>query len=386
MDEFGVKEIYHPTGGKWGSAYIDDQYIKLLQDIFSKEWMDEFKEKAANDYVKLIYNFMIAKESFYNDKSSDTHNVQLPFEFAAFIEGKLSEKYDHDNDDQHYNEDDDMVSLLKDVDNGEYIEHYVRNTKVYDMEDMIDCDGDYLIFKNEIWKKLFNFVVDPIMNHIEQLLRGPLTSKKFKYICLVGGLSCSKYFRSRIRDQFGLKSRHRLDVIVPFKPMLSVVQGAAFLGITPNFVRARRLQCSYGVIVSKPKRLAVRDEVDDDFIRKNEYYCPYTKKWKVAGCICIIASRNEEVALYGDEKKTKTFYRPHGSVKKVVYKVFRSKIEEPTTIDDGKVIATIDIGFEADLQSNEIVSEFVFSETMIEVYACTSTKRHQIMLNYDFEE
>ena len=98
------------------------------------------------------------------------------------------------------------------------------------MENMVDCDdGQYLIIKFEIWEKLFNFVIDPIINHVEKLLRGPLTSKKFKYICLVGGLSCSKYFGKRIKEQFGLKSRHRLDVIVPYKPILSVVQGAAFL-------------------------------------------------------------------------------------------------------------------------------------------------------------
>ena len=61
-------------------------------------------------------------------------------------------------------------------------------------------------------------------------------------------------------------------------------------------------------------------------------------------------------------------------------------MQEPMTIDDGKVIATMDIEFRSDVLSNEIESEFIFSETMIEVYACTPTKKHEIMLNYDFEE
>eukprot|EP01084_Bolivina_argentea_P221279 374812_1 len=27
LGRFQVKEIFHPSGGKWGSCYIDDQYI-----------------------------------------------------------------------------------------------------------------------------------------------------------------------------------------------------------------------------------------------------------------------------------------------------------------------------------------------------------------------
>ena len=42
MSNFSIKEIVHSTGGKWESCYIDDQYIELLQQIFSKKWMDEF--------------------------------------------------------------------------------------------------------------------------------------------------------------------------------------------------------------------------------------------------------------------------------------------------------------------------------------------------------
>eukprot|EP01084_Bolivina_argentea_P320721 556516_1 len=43
IDVFGVKEIYHPSGGRWGSTFIDDQYIQLLHEIFSTEWIEEFK-------------------------------------------------------------------------------------------------------------------------------------------------------------------------------------------------------------------------------------------------------------------------------------------------------------------------------------------------------
>ena len=47
-DKYGVKELYHPTGGPWGSCYIDDRYIKLFEDIFSKDWIKEFKSAVWN--------------------------------------------------------------------------------------------------------------------------------------------------------------------------------------------------------------------------------------------------------------------------------------------------------------------------------------------------
>ena len=74
-----------------------------------------------------------------------------------------------------------------------------------------------------------------------------------------------------MKDSVGLKSRYKLDFIVPQRPILSVVQGAAFLGITPNFVRARKLKYTYGVVVEKLKRFALRDDVPTDYIEQNEY-------------------------------------------------------------------------------------------------------------------
>ena len=50
-----------------------------------------------------------------------------------------------------------------------------------------------------------------------------------------------------MKQGFGLRSRYRLELIVPEKPILSVVQGAAFMGITPNFVRAKTCNLRMGL-------------------------------------------------------------------------------------------------------------------------------------------
>ena len=91
IGNFEVKEIFHPSGGKWGSCYIDDQYIQLLEDIFSKKFLDEFKQDSPNGYVEIINDFQAAKATFYQNNESQTHNVRLTTEFLSFIEEKLEE-------------------------------------------------------------------------------------------------------------------------------------------------------------------------------------------------------------------------------------------------------------------------------------------------------
>ena len=98
IGNFEVKEIFHPSGGKWGSCYIDDQYIKLLADIFGKKFLDEFKQESPNGYVEIINDFQAAKAIFYQNQEEMSHNVRLPAEFLSFIEEKLEEEQDESDD------------------------------------------------------------------------------------------------------------------------------------------------------------------------------------------------------------------------------------------------------------------------------------------------
>merc|ERR1719474_1155285 len=86
-----VKEILPPSGGPWGSCYIDDQFELLLHCLFTAEWVNEFKEEHANIWCAVIYNFQKSKETFYDNKHLQNHNVSLPVELVAFIQDKLDD-------------------------------------------------------------------------------------------------------------------------------------------------------------------------------------------------------------------------------------------------------------------------------------------------------
>ncbi|ETN98748.1 putative chaperone protein, partial [Reticulomyxa filosa] len=76
LDEKSVSQIYAPSGGPWGSTYIDDAFWGLLCEIFGREIMEEFKTKYSNEHVQLIENFRLAKHS-YNPTSPDTPKIKV---------------------------------------------------------------------------------------------------------------------------------------------------------------------------------------------------------------------------------------------------------------------------------------------------------------------
>ena len=80
---------------------------------------------------------------------------------------------------------------------------------------------------------------------------------------IVGGLSQSAYFQQRMNHEFGIKSRYRLNVIIPKRPILSVIEGAAYFGITAHYIKARVLQYSYGWIGSTSLEAAMKRNIPE---------------------------------------------------------------------------------------------------------------------------
>ena len=54
-----------------------------------------------------------------------------------------------------------------------------------------------------------------------------------------------------MREKFGYKSKYKLQVIIPQRPILSVVEGAAYFGITPNYIKARRMTKTYSIGIKR---------------------------------------------------------------------------------------------------------------------------------------
>ena len=254
LDGAGVIEILHPSGGAWGSCYIDDQYVKLLQDIFSTEWINEFKKEHPSIYTETIDNFQKAKQQFYKNSEAETLNCELPYDFLNFIEDVV--------------EDDTEV------------EEIVSDFKFGGKANMVSLDDEYLVINTKIWRSMFDHVINPSISHIHGLLSNDKMDG-CKYLCLVGGLSTSRYFQYRMQKEFGAESEYQLEIIVPIRPVLCVCEGAAYFGMVKKYIKGRVLRYTYGSAVNPLLHLIDTDKLPLGYLKENQYRCEYTNALRV---------------------------------------------------------------------------------------------------------
>ena len=119
---------------------------------------------------------------------------------------------------------------------------------------------------------MFDHVINPTINHIKGLLNEAKLKKKCKYLCLAGGLSSSPYYQNRMKQEFGPKSKYKLQLIIPQRPILSVVEGAAYFGITPNYI-SQSIKI-YVWEIGRSRRSAA-ERVPEDHIQKYRVWNDY---------------------------------------------------------------------------------------------------------------
>eukprot|EP01083_Nonionella_stella_P078673 215404_1 len=252
---FGVREILPPSGGPWGSCKIDDQYKQALNQIFGKELMSEFKTKYPNIYMRAIHNFQGAKATF--DEGNKHHNCRLPTDFISWLDEKI--------------EDNEEIEDVEDI----LASCAMAKSKLVELND------DVLTFHRSIWISMFDQVMDPIQEHVEGLLCKPSMKMNCKYLCLVGGLSCSPYFQHKMKSVFGEQSEYKMRLIIPKRPILSVVYGAACFGIVKNYIKARRVAHTYGIARQYSVSKALERGVSQAYIDKHKKLRSGTEQYRV---------------------------------------------------------------------------------------------------------
>ena len=361
IGQFAIAEVLHPSGGPWGSCNIDMEFELMLDDIFSKEWMNEFKETQPSMFQRLLQNFITrSKTSFYseakrNKKNANYHNVKLPSNFGDFIIDKLEE----DNDSV------DIEDLLDIYLKKRCIELYKKSDLIKMRE--LSSSSYIMSLHFNLWKKLFNIVVDPIISHIDKILVNK-AMKHCKFIFLVGGMANCQYLQERIKFQFG----DRIQVVIPQLPQLCVVDGAARYGLLPNFMKVRRLAKSNGIQTNKSLDSLQKyiKLFPKGYIKQNKYFDKELQKEYVKNCFCLFGIKNKAINM-NDKPVRKAVYKMNKSQRKMMIEIFQShKIKPMTTTSDcgsekiGKVIL--------DLPESDQVKvwvEFEYSDTMLSVHA-----------------
>ena len=294
LSEYNVREIYKPSGGPYGATYIDVEFIKLLKKIISRKTIDDFRTHDPYSYIELVSNFQRSKVSFWRNRDVDGtiidenskragNNIQLPLDFINYLEDKMAgydieeDEENNDNDGEEYDDEDKWRKIFADYSNDDGIK-----------KGWIEVQDEYLVMKNEVWEYLFDKVVTPICDHIEGLIKKLKDKHKFKYLLLAGGFCESKYVQGKLLKRLGHHSDYKLAIVVPRRPIMQVVTGAALYCKNQCYVRSRQLRNTIGI------------EIRDNLIDFKEKYDEYLR---------IKRRRNDDDSSdseYDDDEKNET--------------------------------------------------------------------------------
>eukprot|EP00484_Ammonia_sp_Unknown_P021917 CAMPEP_0197031776 /NCGR_PEP_ID=MMETSP1384-20130603/10663_1 /TAXON_ID=29189 /ORGANISM="Ammonia sp." /LENGTH=681 /DNA_ID=CAMNT_0042461351 /DNA_START=29 /DNA_END=2074 /DNA_ORIENTATION=- len=365
LGDFGVKECHHPSGGPWGSTYIDDEFVKVLHQIFTKQWVDDFKQEEPNKYTEMLMNFRASKNQFdpIHNNNGEYHNVRLPFNFLSFLEERIPEVNDKDDDE------------ASDFDIEEAVADMVANCKINGKTGLATFSDELLSLHIDLWRAMFDVCINPIIAHCHELCGDKKLLKGTKYVCLVGGLSSSSYFEQRVNDEFGLQSDYKFTIIKPERPMLTVVEGAALFGITENYIQARVLSKTYGVEGALFLEEAQSIKIPESHIEAHKLYHPHHAKWRVTGIFCPIATKND--TIYTNQVIQRTTTRAHQNDSYVSVTIWCSNQKHPILTPTCQHLASMIIKFDGtDAKDSDLEIEFHFYDTLLRVFAYPKTQPH----------
>ena len=207
----GLDEVAPGTGGPFGSMYVDKSFQDYLTEKLSAEMVKLFHDEEPLGYLRMMEEWERTKCNFDPGNSGDIIYFQIPTNFYKFILKRKPELLEKLADEQ--NGDDENIHLSRST-----MENIFRPT----------LNGLVLTVENQ-FKKLGGEQVDIIF--------------------LVGGFSTSPVLRQRIKKEFG----NRVEkIVMPPRPSVAILKGAASFGVNPAIIRARRTRLTYGASCSQP--------------------------------------------------------------------------------------------------------------------------------------
>ncbi|ETO01319.1 hypothetical protein RFI_36121, partial [Reticulomyxa filosa] len=159
-----------------------------------------------------------------------------------------------------------------------------------------EYDHEYLSLSCQLWMKLFDLRIDPIIEKMDEMLNKnkKILSRKLKYICLVGGFSQSPYLQYKLKQHY--ESTYKF--VIPKRPLLSVIEGASQLARIPSFITSRIVKYTYGTTCSWPIEYARSYlKISKDHINEHKYIRDIDRKEYVGNCFRVFVQKDEEVKV-----------------------------------------------------------------------------------------
>ena len=204
-----IKEIDKITGGPYGGIRVNQEFERLLGELFGVARLNAYKEKFPSDWLALVNDFE-SKKRRSRILSGRMINIRYPASFASLVEQNTIKKRYDEND----------VRLSR----NEYL-----------------CISPYIM---EV--KLFAPVLSDIRDHLKRL-QERTKALNVTTMILVGGFTDSLILQNEIKNEFSKDFR----VVFPQFNTLAVVQGAVLFGKNPAKITERVMSTTYGADCSR---------------------------------------------------------------------------------------------------------------------------------------
>ena len=284
-----LKQISPPSGGAFGSININQDLIKLVEEVFGYNLINNLK-KNKYDRWKMTLDSIENKKKEIRDDGSDADYFKIDTRFDETTCNSYNEKCASE------------TSFGK-----------------------IEYDNNVLYIPKNVMKKIIMKNVKPTIDHIKKLIK---KYKNIDLIVLTGGFSNCKILIEEFKKNF-----RRIDYKILSRPETSVMNGAVIYGIKPNKIVSRKMPYTVGLSTYSFQK---ENTVCKNKIQYNkEILCEYFSIFKRVG---DDIKNNDFVENY--------YYPVYKDQTSVLFQLYYSKSLDPIYVDDENNFLIADFGLE----------------------------------------
>ena len=328
-----LKEIYRVSGGDMGGLKVDRLFENLLKKLFSKANIEQIKNEAYAEWMKIHGDFEKGKKMIIEGATDNTISIGT---------SKLC-PWNRDH----------FTSLSKDVTKGVELKKNGR-----------------LVISKSIIKDMIQKVAVSITNHIGNIFKD-IDTKSLNAIVMVGGFSNSPVVRLEIMKLVN----YEVPTIVPGDAELCVVKGAVLFGWKSNVIRVRKSRMTYGICW------------DDIFIEgvhdNSKSYIDEYGKW-CQDCFRKLVTVSQDIEV-NQQIESSTHHSYAEDITSTI-PLLATANENPKYKDDKgvKVIGEIRIPKTKESWGKKIIINFYFGETELKVKVFDETTGETYEKEIDF--
>eukprot|EP01084_Bolivina_argentea_P048536 89420_1 len=170
-----------------------------------------------------------------------------------------------------------------------------------------------------------------------------------------------------------MKSKYKLSIRVPKRPILSVIDGALRLGLNPNYIKTRRLKYTYGIAVDRNEKNVDKNKLPKGYlkIKGNLYQRANAKQKTVRNLFSKWVTKNDSV------DKGQPFIKQYRRLtKETNLSIYCSEKINPYVVE-GKPLASVTVKFPNDYKQLPFKVQFYFGDTKISAKVLYGNSKNQ---------